>query len=215
MRTTMRTCLALLCLVSITTLIRAEGKPEPTNTEKPAIGASEPDVWMHDFADAAKVAKKVGRPLLIHFHATWCAPCRQMEKDVLHHSDVRDLLSRNFVAVMIDSDQHPELISQFEIKGLPTDVVIAPDDVVLLKAEGGRDRKTYLAQMRHTLEQLPKLQPSPTPSDRSQDQRIAKESAPGAARVGDPRSTSSRTERGPSERGPRGPQSGLRKRVAG
>lgn len=160
MRTIVRTCLAMLCLVSITTLIRAEGEPEPTNTEKPAIGASEPDVWMRDFSDAAKVAKQVGRPLLIHFHATWCGPCRQMEKEVLHHSDVRDLLSQNFVAVMIDSDQHPELISQFEIKSLPTDVVIAPNDVVLLKAEGGRDRKTYLAQLRHTLEQLPKLQPS-------------------------------------------------------
>lgn len=151
-----------------------------------AIGAGKSDVWMHDFTDAAKVAKQAGRPLLIHFHATWCGPCRHMEKDVLHHSDVRELLSRNFVAVMIDSDQHPELISQFEIKGLPTDLVIAPDGVVLLKAEGGRDRKTYLAQMRHTLEQLPQPQPTPIPSDRSQDERIVKGSAPGAARVSEP-----------------------------
>lgn len=135
-----------LCLISLT-----------------AIGANKPDVWKQDFTDAAKLAKQSARPLLIHFHATWCPPCRQMEKDVLHHSDVRDLLSRHFVAVLVDSDQHPELIGQFEIKSLPTDVVIAPDGVVLLKAEGGRDRKTYLSQMRHVLEQLHSQPPVESP----------------------------------------------------
>lgn len=166
-----------------------------------AIGASKPDVWKRDFTDAAKDAKQSGRPLLIHFGATWCPPCRQMEKDVLHHSDVRDLLSRNFVAVMIDSDQHPELIQQFDIKSLPTDVVIAPDGVVMPKMEGGRDRKTYLAQMRHALEQIPPRneasgsqiaqqpetpQPSSPASDRSQDERITTKLIPGTPRVGEP-----------------------------
>lgn len=146
-----------------------------------AIGANKPDVWKHDFTDAAKEAKQVGRPLLIHFHATWCPPCRQMEKDVLHHSDVRDVLSRQFVAVMIDSDQHPELVSQFEIKSLPSDVIIAPDGVVVLKEAGGRDRKTYLAQLRHILEQIA---PQPeSPSDRAQDERLVQERTPGTARV--------------------------------
>lgn len=149
-----------------------------------AIGANKPDVWKHDFTDAAKEAKQAARPLLIHFGAAWCPPCRQMEKDVLHHADVRDVLARQFVAVMIDSDQHPDLISQFEIKSLPTDVIIAPDGVVVLKAEGGRDRKTYLAQLRHVLEQLA---PQPeSPSVRSQDEQLVQESIPGTARVSEP-----------------------------
>lgn len=149
-----------------------------------AIGANKPDVWKHDFTDAAKEAKQAARPLLIHFGAAWCPPCRQMEKDVLHHADVRDVLARQFVAVMIDSDQHPDLISQFEIKNLPTDVIIAPDGVVVLKAEGGRDRKTYLAQLRHVLEQLA---PQPeSPSVRSQDEQLVQESIPGTARVSEP-----------------------------
>jgi YHS domain-containing protein/thiol-disulfide isomerase/thioredoxin len=152
-----------------------------------AIGASKPDVWRHDFSDAAKVAKQSGRPLLIHFHATWCGPCRQMEKDVLHHSDVRDVLSRNYVAVMIDSDQHPELIEQFGIKSLPTDLVIAPDGVVLLKAEGGRDRKTYLAQMRHTPQQYAPQPQSPA-AVQQPEEKIAQtqNSTPGTARVAEP-----------------------------
>lgn len=170
-----------------------------------AIGANKPDVWKHDFIDAAKDAKQVGRPLLIHFHATWCPPCRQMEKDVLHHVDVRDLLSHSFVAVMIDSDQHPELVNQFEVKSLPTDVVIGSDGTILLKSEGGRDRKAYLAQLRHIQQQAtpqsestaPKIaqrkadsqegtpQESLTPSVRTQDQNSVSKLIPGTPRVGE------------------------------
>lgn len=146
-----------------------------------AIGANKSDFWKQDFTEAAKEAKQAARPLLIHFHATWCPPCRQMEKDVLHHAEVRELLTQQFVAVMIDSDQHPELVSQFEIKSLPSDVIIAPDGVVVLKAEGGRDRKAYLVQLRHTLEQF--APPTETPSGRVPGERLAQESTPGTARV--------------------------------
>jgi YHS domain-containing protein/thiol-disulfide isomerase/thioredoxin len=170
-----------------------------------AIGANKPDVWKHDFTDAAKEAKQAGLPLLIHFHATWCPPCRQMEKDVLHHADVRDLLSRSFVAVLIDSDQHPDLVNQFEIKSLPTDVVIGPDGVVLLKSEGGRDRKTYLTQMRQVQQQAVPQSESAAPAiaqrkadlqegtpqepssplDRPQDQKPVSQLIPGTPRVGE------------------------------
>lgn len=171
-----------------------------------AIGASKPDVWKHDFTEAAKDAKQSGRPLLIHFHASWCGPCRDMENDVLHHSDVRDFLSRHFVAVMVDYDQNPNLVNRFEIKLLPTDVVVAPDGAVLLKSEGRRDRKMYLGQMRHALEQMPAREDVPgseivqpqvtrtessqpnvsTPPDRSADERLTTKLVPETTRVGEP-----------------------------
>lgn len=146
-----------------------------------AIGANKPEAWKHDFTAASKEAKQSARPLLIHFGATWCPPCRQMEKDVLHHPDVRDLLTQQFVAVIIDSDQHPELISQFEIKSLPTDVIVGPDGTVALKAEGGRDRKSYIAQLKRTLE---KFAPQPeSPSESSQNEQLVQDGVAGSARV--------------------------------
>ncbi len=171
-----------------------------------AIGASKPDAWKHDFTEAAKDAKQSGRPLLIHFHASWCGPCRDMEKDVLHHSEVRDFLSRHFVAAMVDYDQNPDLVNRFEIKLLPTDVVIAPDGTVLLKSEGRRDRKMYLGQMRQALEQIPAREDVPgsevvqpqvtrtessppnanTPPDRSADERLTSKLVPETAPVVEP-----------------------------
>ena len=148
-----------------------------------AAGANRPDVWKQDYAKAAADAKQSGQPLLVHFFMSSCPPCRQMERDVLHSSDVRDLLSKHFVAVLINSDAHSELQMQFNIQLLPTDIVIGPDGVELLRSEGSRDKKSYLAQLRRVVEQL-ETKPD-APQDRSLDERLVEKSTPGMARVGD------------------------------
>src|SRR5712691_5654264 len=148
-----------------------------------AAGANRPEVWKQDYAKAVADAKQSGQPLLIHFFMTSCPPCRQMERDVLHSNEVRDLLSKHFVAVLINTDAHPELLMQFNVQVCPTDIVIGPDGVELLRSEKSRDRITYLAQLRSVVEQL-ETQPD-APQNRSLDERLVEKSTPGTARVDD------------------------------
>ncbi len=148
-----------------------------------AIGANKPEAWKHDFTEAAKEAKTSGRPLLIHFSASWCLPCRQMEQEVLHQRDVLDVLAEHFIAVEVDCSKPNDLTDQFQVQMLPTDIVIGPDEVVLLKAEGRRNRATYIAQLRDVLTKVNSTRSAPV--DRSQDQRLVQNSPAGTARVGE------------------------------
>ncbi len=118
-----------------------------------AIGANRSDAWKKDFTAAATEAKQSGRPLLVHFSATWCPPCKTMERDVLHTRDVQEVLSKHFVAVMVDDDAEPELGVQFKVRSLPSDIVVAPDGVVLLRSEGAQSKANYIAQLRRVVSQ--------------------------------------------------------------
>lgn len=59
---------------------------------------------------------------VLYFGASWCGPCQQFKK-TLHEPDVAKLLVQynNFY---VDIDEHPDLKSEYEVKRIPTIVII-------------------------------------------------------------------------------------------
>lgn len=112
-----------------------------------AAPEQETRVWQVNFQAAEKQAKESKMPLLIHFHASWCGPCRAMEADVLSTREVLTALKSGIVAVKVDSDQHPELVARFSISALPADVIVGVNGRVLSKTIGSSGRHAYLANL--------------------------------------------------------------------
>jgi YHS domain-containing protein len=105
------------------------------------------DDWRHDFESAEAEAKQQGLPMLVHFHAKWCGPCREMERDVLQDPVLLKQLRAGFVAVKIDSDERPDLRDRFRIKTLPSDLFLDPRGFVLDRTSRSHDRQSYLAMV--------------------------------------------------------------------
>jgi YHS domain-containing protein/thiol-disulfide isomerase/thioredoxin len=95
-------------------------------------------VWMTSFAKAQAEAKRLHRPLVVHFHTATCPPCRKMEKEVLHTPQVLKLLDKGFIAVKVDLSKplSRKLQTQYRVEAMPTDMILDEDGKALVDKNG-------------------------------------------------------------------------------
>ena len=100
----------------------------------------------YEAAEAASAASAI--PLLIHFHAAYCGPCRQMEKQVFTSPAVQQALDDGLSAVKVDIQDRTDLKTRFEIETVPCDIVVYPDGSVETLSVGFVPRSSWLAMLR-------------------------------------------------------------------
>lgn len=121
------------------------GMPDPLAAAK----VSAEKQWMHSFEEAKAIALEKKLPLLLHFEADWCGACRTMESSVMNQDSVLKMLGSEVVAVKINADHHPELISQYGIASLPTEVFLGDDGKELRRYVGGTSLTDYVARLQN------------------------------------------------------------------
>lgn len=83
--------------------------------------------WVTGYQAATEQSSKEGKPVLVRVTATWCGPCQQMKQLTYTDSRVVSLVKANFIPLIIDADQQPELVASFKVEAYPTTIVMAPD----------------------------------------------------------------------------------------
>ena len=103
--------------------------------------------WVSDFRSAKREAKAQNKLLLVSIHATWCMPCRLMERTTLRDPSVTKRVGASCVAVHLDGDRDGGLIRQWPVMAYPTDLFFAPDGRLVGKVEGYVDAAKYVAAL--------------------------------------------------------------------
>ena len=106
--------------------------------------------WQSDLAVAQARAAELNVPLLLHFSADWCVPCKRMEATVLHDSSLLAIFDQEIVACKIDGTVNPHLLSNYQVSSYPSDVILSPDGQVLKRSSGVVDLDTYANLLRTT-----------------------------------------------------------------
>ena len=70
-------------------------------------------------------------PVLVDFWARWCPPCRLAAPGV---KKTAARMSGRAIVLKVDTDQNPELAARFEVRGIPSFVVLKEGRVVSQQA---------------------------------------------------------------------------------
>jgi len=103
--------------------------------------------WQTDVEAALREASQSGQPVLMQFTASWCSYCKRMEKVTWTDPELADRVAKDFVAVLVDADEHKDLLQDLEIRGLPTVLVVSPKLEVIHRISGFQTAEAMQAHL--------------------------------------------------------------------
>lgn len=83
-------------------------------------------------AEALKSAQSAGKPVALHFHATWCGTCRAQERAFLSMKDAPEL--KDVTLYVVDYDKEKALRKALNVRSQSTVIVYKGDKQTALLA---------------------------------------------------------------------------------
>jgi len=91
-------------------------------------------------------AEATNQPILLYFHASWCQPCRRMERKVLSKKRVGKFYNKHFVSfsVDVDKDTGRRLAEEYGYNAVPAFLFLNPNAEVMDVTIGYQNRKPFI-----------------------------------------------------------------------
>src|SRR5262245_44808425 len=127
----------------------------------PSSGAGSAAVPWRGWDRGLEGAKSSGRPVIVDVYTDWCGWSRRMEANVYARPEVRDYLSRKFVAIKLDAEASDparyegraftsrSLAARFGVSGYPTTVFLRSGGEHLVSVPGYLDTQRFLQVLRY------------------------------------------------------------------
>jgi thiol:disulfide interchange protein DsbD len=119
--------------------------------------------WKLSLQPALQEAEQTGKPVMVDFWATWCAPCRAMDKRTYIHPSVL-AQAKNFILVKIDIEKAPEEAGRYQVETPPKVVFLKADGSVIASFVGFRDAAGTVRSMKSALSKSNKNNKIPVPN---------------------------------------------------
>ncbi|MDE6446554.1 MAG: thioredoxin family protein [Alistipes sp.] len=100
-----------------------------------------------------EMAIKEGKLVFIDLYASWCPPCRMMERQVFSRKDVGQFMAERFVAAKYDTDQKTgrELMDRYGNGAIPLYLIFNTDGELLGRIQGATPADELMEGIRKIL----------------------------------------------------------------
>lgn len=99
------------------------------------------------FSETLKKAKKENKIIFLDAFASWCGPCKLMEKNVFTNAAVKDFYNSNFINARIDMEkgEGPGLAQKYQVGSYPTYLFLNGDGEIVYRSLGYMESGDFLA----------------------------------------------------------------------
>ena len=118
--------------------------------------------WLNSPDEAASVAARSGKLIVVSVGADWCHFCKKMDLETWTNGKVQQAIKQSYVPLKLTDEKHYELLAAMRVKAFPTTIVFTSDRKFLTKMEGYVDAEK-MAQLLEQIRIADSQRPTQTP----------------------------------------------------
>ena len=152
---------AVLCVGAL--MVGAAGYPPQETTQKASLneGTNADEIQWVTLDELQELNKKEPRKVFIDIYATWCGPCKLMDKKTFTDPDIVQYVNENYYAVKLNGEgkkkvnlfgktmTEAELAYAFQIRGYPSTVFMTEELQPYQPVAGYIPAKEFLSMLKH------------------------------------------------------------------
>jgi len=134
-----------------------------------SFASDEPSiVWNSWSQNLFERAQREDKFVILDLEAVWCHWCHVMEHETYGNSEVIKVMNEKYIAVRVDQDQNPDLLSRYGDWGWPATIVFNSDGTEIVRRRGYIPPFGMVSMLKAIIDD-----PSPGPSVFADDKVVA------------------------------------------